>query len=62
MNSLQHILNHLLSRDLSVLNEDNIIMVSSMAAELIDKPEWNEIDNADAAMIINISQIGRAHV
>ncbi|WP_301067226.1 hypothetical protein [uncultured Duncaniella sp.] len=57
MNSLQHILNHLLSRDLSVLNEDNIIMVSSMAAELIDKPEWNEIDNADAAMIINISQI-----
>lgn len=54
---LNKIVHSLMNGDLSVLNPENIIKVSEEAVRLIQKPELNDQDQANASMIISISQI-----
>lgn len=54
---LNQILHSLMNGNLSVLNPQNIIQVSEEAVRLIQKLELSEQDQANAGMIISISQI-----
>lgn len=56
-NTLNQILNKLMSGDLSCLNPNNIGLVSKITVDLLEKEEFDEQDLSVASIIISISQI-----
>ena len=56
-NTLNQILNKLMSGDLSCLNPNNIELVSKITMDLLEKEEFDEQDLSVASIIISISQI-----
>lgn len=56
-NKLNKILESLMTGDLSCLNSDNIILVSNMAVQLLEKEILTEEDKSCIDLIISISQI-----